>query len=180
MMIMRKISLMVAVVGMSTFAQGDYVIQLGVYKNETLPHKVAKRLESRLKSDINVVKRGDVYWAYTKPFSSKASNKKRLKAYQKVFSDAYFREYTPLKSESKTVADTQEEGFDPMAFVKTIVPPKEEEKAKEEAKLEEEGFDPMAFVKTIVPPKEEEKPKEEAKPEEEIDPLEFVRSLNAN
>ena len=149
-MVIRKIALIVAVVGVSTFVQGDYVIQLGVYKNETLPHKVAKPLDSRLKSDINVVKRGDVYWAYTKPFASKSSNQKRLKAYQKVFSDAYFREYTPLKSESKTVAETQEE-----------------------------GFDPMAYVKTIVPPKEEEKPKGEAKTEEEIDPLEFVRSLNS-
>ena len=101
---LRNISILVALLGLgTTFLHADYVVQLGLFKKLSTVEKAVKRIKDpQLRSDVNIIKRGKVFWVYSKPFADKASNKQTLKQYRKVFKDAYFREHTSTDKSDET------------------------------------------------------------------------------
>jgi len=101
---LRNISIFVALVGLgTTFLHADYVVQLGLFKKLSTVEKAVKRIKDpQLRSDVNIIKRGKVFWVYSKPFADKESNMQTLKQYRKVFNDAYFREHTSTDKSDET------------------------------------------------------------------------------
>ena len=101
---LRNISIFVALVGLgTTFLHADYVVQLGLFKKLSTVEKAVKRIKDpQLRSDVNIIKRGKVFWVYSKPFADKESNMQTLKQYRKVFNDAYFREHRSTDKADET------------------------------------------------------------------------------
>ena len=72
-------------------ASSNYTVRLAVYKNASKLQKVIDQYPPALKETVRTyTKKGHTY-AYTLPTSDKATLKKLLPAYQKVFSDAYIQ-----------------------------------------------------------------------------------------
>ena len=78
------------------FASPDYRVQLGVFKNGENLKKHINTYPPALKQTVKIHKRGKLFYAYTLSTSNKATLKKLLPAYKKVFKDAYIQ---PIKGE---------------------------------------------------------------------------------
>jgi len=73
------------------FASSNYIIRLAVYKNSKELNKELEAYPQALKKTIKTYKKGKLTYAYTIPTQDKATLKKLLPAYKKVFKDAYIQ-----------------------------------------------------------------------------------------
>jgi len=77
-------------------ASSNYTVRLAAYKHASKLHKIIDRYPPALKKTIKTYKRKGYTYAYTLPTSDRATLKKLLPAYKKVFHDAYIQ-HTRLK-----------------------------------------------------------------------------------
>ena len=72
-------------------ASSNYTVRLAVFKNADKLQKVIDKYPPALKETVKTYSKKGHTYAYTLPTSDKATLKKLLPAYQKVFSDAYIQ-----------------------------------------------------------------------------------------
>ena len=73
------------------FASTNYTVRLAVFKNSNKLNKVLESYPPALKETVKTYRKGKLTYAYTLPTQDKATLKKLLPAYQKVFKDAYIQ-----------------------------------------------------------------------------------------
>lgn len=72
-------------------ASSNYTVRLAVFKNANKLQKVIDTYPPALKQTVKTYTKKGFTYAYTLPTSDKATLKKLLPAYQKVFNDAYIQ-----------------------------------------------------------------------------------------
>lgn len=91
---MLRIFLVFALFFAFVFASSNYTVRLAVFKHDRKLQKALDRYPPALRRTIKTYRRKGYSYAYTLPTSDRATLKKLLPAYRKVFSDAYIE---PIK-----------------------------------------------------------------------------------
>jgi hypothetical protein len=73
------------------FASSNYTVRLAVYKNSKKLNTALEAYPPALKETVRTYKKKKLTYAYTIPTQDKATLKKLLPAYKKVFKDAYIQ-----------------------------------------------------------------------------------------
>lgn len=71
------------------FAANNFTVRLAAYSSQAKLEKALNTYPPALKQTISTYKKGKFIYAYTLPTADKATLKKLLPAYRKVFKDAY-------------------------------------------------------------------------------------------
>ncbi|MBA1421034.1 MAG: hypothetical protein FAF03_09345 [Epsilonproteobacteria bacterium] len=72
-------------------ASSNYTVRLAVFKNAHKLQKAIDKYPPALKETVKTYSKNGHTYAYTLPTSDRATLKKLLPAYQKVFKDAYIQ-----------------------------------------------------------------------------------------
>ncbi len=73
----------------ATFASNNFTVRLAAYSNTAKLEKALSTYPPALKETVHTYKKGKFTYAYTLPTNDKATLKKLLPSYRKVFKDAY-------------------------------------------------------------------------------------------
>lgn len=85
---MLRTLLTLSILATGVFAQ-NYTVRLAAYHDEAKLNKALEGYPKALQQTIRTYKKGKFTYAYTLPTEDKATLKKLLPSYQKVFKDAY-------------------------------------------------------------------------------------------